>query len=199
MIHIVFQRPDIEVLQKSFELEPALRGEVMQIEDDFAVGPLKDLFTPEGREARKEWWRGVLAGGDYDGRVDGGDVKDDIASVIALKEKLDQDSQEMVWIWAAQNKHDVSSYYWLVSQLKDYQGRIFILYLNNLPFINEKGNIFYPVNLSEIPAREFLKARKLARPITLSEFEIDPDEWSRQTVYRGRLCSLEAEAIDRCR
>jgi hypothetical protein len=179
MIHIVFQRPDIEVLQKSFELEPALRGEVMQIEDDFAVGPLKDLFTPEGREARKEWWRGVLAGGDYDGRVDGGDVKDDIASVIALKEKLDQDSQEMVWIWAAQNKHDVSSYYWLVSQLKDYQGRIFILYLNNLPFINEKGNIFYPVNLSEIPAREFLKARKLARPITLSEFEIDPDEWSR--------------------
>jgi len=86
---------------------------------------------------------------------------------------------EIVWIGAAQNKHDVSSYYWLMSQLKDYQGRIFILYLNNLPFINEKGNIFYPVNLSEIPAREFLKARKLARPITLSEFEIDPDEWSR--------------------
>jgi hypothetical protein len=68
--------------------------------------------------------------------------------------------------------------------LKDFQGRIFILYLNNLPFINEKGHIFYPVNLSEIPAREFIKARKLARPITLSEFEIDPDEWS-------KLCSEE--------
>ncbi|HEY4207004.1 MAG TPA: DUF3658 domain-containing protein, partial [Puia sp.] len=40
------------------------------------------------------------------------------------------------------------------------------------------------VNLSEIPAREFIKARKLARPITLSEFEIDPDEWS-------KLCSEE--------
>ena len=36
------------------------------------------------------------------------------------------------------------------------------------------------MNLFDIPAREFLKARKLARPITLSEFEIDPDEWSRQ-------------------
>lgn len=179
MIHIVFQRPDVDVLKKSFELEPALQGEVIQIEDDFAVGPLKDIYTPEGWEARKEWWRGVLAGGDYDGRVDSGEVKDDVASVTALKEKLDQDPLELVWIWAAQNKHDVCSYYWLMSQLKDYQGRIFILYLNNLPFINEKGNIFYPVNLSEIPAREFLKARKLARPITLSEFEIDPDEWSR--------------------
>src|SRR5258708_28413103 len=85
----------------------------------------------------------------------------------------------MVWIGAGQNKNDVSGYYWLMSQLKDFQGRIFILYLNNLPFINEKGHIFYPVNLSEIPAREFIKARKLARPITLSEFEIDPAERSK--------------------
>src|SRR5690348_18041542 len=81
MIHIVFQRPDVDVLKKSFELEPALQGEVIQIEDDFAVGPLKDIYTPEGWEARKEWWRGVLAGGDYDGRVDSGEVKDDVASV----------------------------------------------------------------------------------------------------------------------
>lgn len=179
MIHIVFQRNDVDALKKSFELEPSLQGDVVQIEDDFAVGPLKDIYTAEGWEARKEWWRSVLAGGDYDGTVDNGQVTDDLVSVAALKEKLSQDPAEIVWIWAAQNKHDVSGYYWLMSQLKDFQGRIFILYLNNLPFINEKGNIFYPVNLFEIPAREFLKARKLARPITLSEFEIDPDEWSR--------------------
>jgi hypothetical protein len=182
MIHIVFQRPDTEALKKSFELEASLQGDIIQIEDDFAVGPLKDIFSTEGWEARKEWWRGVLAGGDYDGRVDGGDVKDDNASVATLIERLRNEPEEVAWIWAAQNKHDVSGYYWLMSQLKDFQGRIFILYLNNLPFINEKGHIFYPVNLSEIPAREFIKARKLARPITLSEFEIDPDEWS-------RLCS----------
>jgi len=179
MIHIVFQRNDVDALKKSFELEPSLQGDVIQIEDDFAVGPLKDITTTEGWEARKEWWRSVLAGGDYDGRVDSGEVTDDRTSVAALKDKLMQDTSEIAWIWAAQNKHDVSGYFWLMSQLKDFQGRVFILYLNNLPFINEKGNIFYPVNLFEIPAREFLKARKLARPVTLSEFEIDPDEWSR--------------------
>jgi hypothetical protein len=63
--------------------------------------------------------------------------------------------------------------------MKEFQGRVFILYLNNLPFINEKGNIFYPSWLHEIPAKEFLKAKKLAREITLSEFEVDPDEWTR--------------------
>jgi hypothetical protein len=66
-----------------------------------------------------------------------------------------------------------------MSQLAVYQSRIFILYLNNLPFFNEKGSIFYPNWLHVIPPKEFIKAKKLARPITLSEFETDPDEWKR--------------------
>jgi Protein of unknown function/Domain of unknown function (DUF1835) len=177
MIHIVFQHNDVEALQKSFELDPSLQGDVLEIKDEWAVGPITNIFTPEGIEARKEWWRGVLAGGDYDGIIDNNAGDDDNGKVAALRQRLTENDKEIVWIWAAQNKHDVSGYYWLMSQLKEFQGRIFILYLNNLPFINEKGLIFYPVNLFEIPAREFLKARKLARPITLSEFEIDPDEW----------------------
>src|SRR5258708_11807590 len=179
MIHIVFQRPDTESLKKSFELDASLQGDSSEPENDFAAGPLKALVSTEGWEAGREWWGAVLAGGDYDGRVDSGEVADDRATVAAVTERLRNEAEEIGWIWAAKNKHDVSGYYWLMSQLKDFQGRIFILYLNNLPFINEKGHIFYPVNLSEIPAREFIKARKLARPITLSEFEIDPDEWSK--------------------
>jgi hypothetical protein len=179
MIHIVFQHADKVALEKAFELEPSMRGEVIRIEDEFAVGPIGGIYAEEGIDAPKQWWREVLAGGDYDGIVGDGSVADDMATVAELVEKLQQDPDEKVWIWAAQNKHDVSGYYWLMSQLKEYQGRIFILYLNNLPFINEKGQLFYPVNLFDIPAREFVKARKLARPITSSEFEIDPDEWSK--------------------
>ncbi len=40
MIHIVFQEPDITALSKSFALDESLRGKVIQIKDDFAVGPL---------------------------------------------------------------------------------------------------------------------------------------------------------------
>ena len=179
MIHIVFQYNDIEALKKAFELDPAFQGEVIQIEDELGVGPIAGIYTAEGIETRKQWWREILAGGDYDGLVDAAGRVDDNEKVAALKQRLTDDPKEVVWIWAAQNKHDVSGYYWLMSQLKEFQGRIFILYLNNLPFINEKGLIFYPENLFQIPAKEFLKARKLARPITLSEFEVDPDEWTR--------------------
>lgn len=179
MIHIVFQYNDVEVLRKAFELDASFQGPVILLEDELAVGPIRDIFTAEGIEARRQWWRDILAGGDYDGLVDSDETGDDNKKIATLAAQLREDPKEIVWIWAAQNKHDVSGYYWLMSQLKDFQGRIFILYLNNLPFINEKGQLFYPNNLFEIPPREFLKARKLARPITLSEFEIDPDEWAR--------------------
>ncbi|HLO81843.1 MAG TPA: DUF1835 domain-containing protein [Chitinophagaceae bacterium] len=178
MIHIVFNTADVEVLRKAIELDESMAGEIIEIKDDYAVGPVIDLYTEEGRSARNEWWKQVLAGGDYDGLVEKGIVNDD-ATLAALKEKLKADENEVLWIWAAQNKHDVSGYYWLMSQLKDLQSRVFILYLNNLPFINDKGNIFYPEWLHVIPPKEFLKAKKLSRPITLSEFEVDPDEWKR--------------------
>jgi len=178
MIHIVFNEADVEVLQKAQALDENFTGEVIQVKDDYAVGPLQDIFSAEGIENRKKWWREVLNGGDYDGLADK-NLVDDNKLVAELKQRLDNDSTKLIWIWAAQNKHDVSGYYWLISQLKEYQGRIYILYLNNLPFINEKGAIFYPEWLSTIPPKEFLKARKLARPVTLSEFEVDPDEWTK--------------------
>lgn len=183
MIHIVFNEADVKVLQEAIAMDESLAGEVIQVKDDYAVGPLGNIYIGEGIEARKQWQRDVLAGGDYDGHVDSGEVDDHktIASVVGT---LRRNEEEQVWIWAAQNKHDVSGYYWLLHYLKEFQGRVQILYLNNLPFFNDKGQIFYPNWLFEIPAKEFLKAKKLAREITLSEFEVDPDEWT-------KLCNEE--------
>jgi hypothetical protein len=173
MIHIVFNEADIAVLQQAILLDDSLQGEVIQIKDDYAVGPLKDIYIGEGIEARRKWWQEVLSGGDYAGLADNADV-DDYKTVAELVGTMRRNPEEKIWIWAAQNKHDVSGYYWLTNYMKEFQGRVFILYLNNLPFINEKGNIFYPSWLHTIPPKEFLKAKKLARPITPSEFEVDP-------------------------
>ena len=178
MIHIVFNEPDIEVISKAIELDETLSGEIVIVRDDYAVGPLENIYSPEGIDNRKEWWKMVLEASDHQHLVDEGVVNDQLI-LEKIKDALQNDANEEIWIWAAQNKHDVSGYFWLMSQLAEYQGRVMILYLNNLPFINEKGNIFYPEWLSQIPPREFVKAKKLARPITPSEFEVDADEWSK--------------------
>jgi hypothetical protein len=108
-----------------------------------------------------------------------------------LKKTLEENPKEEIWIWMGQNQHDVCGYYWLISQLKDDQGRIVVLYFNNLPFINEKGQIFYPTALHEIQPKEFLKAKKLNRKITLSEFEVDPDEWKKLCNENAMVRILE--------
>jgi hypothetical protein len=178
MIHIVFNEADVDVLQKAIEMDETLQGDILLVRDDYAVGPLKDIYDKEGIEARKNWWREILTGGDYDGLVEK-EIVDDNKLVASLIEQLNGNGGETVWIWAAQNKHDVSGYYWLMSQLKAYQGRIYILYLNNLPFLNEKGQLFYPEWINNILPKEILKAKRLARLITPSEFEVDPDEWTK--------------------
>ena len=190
MIHIVFNEADVKVLHEAIALDETLQGEIIQIKDDYAVGPIANVYVGEGIEARRKWWHEVLIGGEYEGSVESGDV-DDYKTAATLVGTLRRDENETIWIWAAQNKHDVCGYYWLLHYMKEFQNRVFILYLNNLPFINEKGNIFYPEWLHQIPAKEFLKAKKLAREITLSEFEVDPDEWTKLCNENGGVRLLE--------
>ncbi len=189
MIHIVFNEQEVELMKQVIELDETLAGVVLQVKDDYAVGPLAAIDTEEGWQARYNWWMGLLEHSHYAGS---NTVKfDDRETVRQIKEKLDAEPSEQVWIWMGQNQHDVTGYFWLMPQFSEYAGRIMILYLNNLPFINEKGQIFYPSWLSEIQPKEFLKAKKLARPITLSEFEVDPDEWKRLVEENSMVRILE--------
>jgi len=177
MIHIVFQQADIDVLKQAMKLDESLKGEIFEIKDEWGVGPLKDLETEEGWQARLEWWREILKGSPYGEKLAGS--FDDRETVKAIKQWLNENKNDEAWIWMGQNQHDVTGYYWLMQQLRECQGRVMILYLNNLPFINEKGQLFYPIGIHDILPKEAVKAKKLARPITLSEFEVDPDEWKK--------------------
>lgn len=188
MIHIVFNEVEVALMQKVQELDERLAGEVLQIKDDYAVGPIAAIYEVEGYQQRKEWWKNLLKNSPYKEQID---IVDDKLAVHQLIKRLEEDQAEEVWIWMAQNQHDVCGYYWLMPQLKNFQGRVQVLYLNNLPFINEKGQIFYPSWLHEIQPKEFLKAKKLARPITVSEFEIDPDEWGRLQQENATVRILE--------
>ncbi len=176
MIHLVFETANIAALEAAIELDETLAGKIVEIKDDYAVGPLLDIYETEGYQARRNWWANVL---EYSPHTDQLNIVDDKLTVHQLIQSLEENPAEEIWIWMGQNTHDVCGYYWLMSQLKAYQGKLQVLYLNNLPFLNEKGQLFYPTHLAEIQPKEFIKAKRLARPITLSEFELDPDEWKK--------------------
>jgi uncharacterized protein DUF1835/uncharacterized protein DUF3658 len=189
MIHIVFNEVEVDLMKKVMEQDPELEGEVLLIRDDFAVGPLAGLDTEEGWNERVEWWRSLLEGSPYGPALAGS--FDDRQTVAELITKLRENEEENVRIWMGQNQHDVMGYYWLMPQLRDFQGRIHIIYMNNLPCINEKGQLFYPSWLHEIQPRELIKAKILTRTLTTSEFEVDPDEWQRLANENSMVRMLE--------
>ncbi|HEY2649362.1 MAG TPA: DUF1835 domain-containing protein, partial [Puia sp.] len=186
MFHIVFDPKGAELLNTAMDLDEALDGEIILIQDDYSVGPIQNLFSDEGITERKKWWQEI--GVDLHAT---GEMSSDSDTLTTILQRMKEEEFDEIWIWVAPNIRDLSGYFWLIAQLKEFSGRIYILSLNNLPFINEKGNVFYPVSLSEIPAREFVKAKKLARPVSLSEFETDPDEWFRLAAENKNLRLLE--------
>src|SRR4030095_8048680 len=96
MLHIVFQQDDVRLLKEAISLDETLQGEVIEIKDEWGVGPLKDIDTEEGWQSRINWWIQLLAGSPYE-KVVG--TFDDRETVKAIKEKLDGDEALEAWIW----------------------------------------------------------------------------------------------------
>ena len=189
MIHIVFQQADVDTLKKAMELDTSLSGEIFEIKDEWGVGPLKDIDTEEGWTNRLNWWRELIKDSPYGEKTTGS--FDDRETVKRIKTALTDDPGAEAWIWMGQNQHDVTGYYWLMPQLREFQGRVMVIFLNNLPFINEKGQLFYPWSVNDILPKEAVKAKRLARPITLSEYEVDPDEWNKIAEENATVRILE--------
>jgi len=202
-LHIVFGQSSATTLAAAFELDETLKGELLYFDDDLSIGPLFILDTKDGQSNRRQWQQqmaGVQPPTQAQPVAEEAQAAEPVAVeeesgdpelVKQLKARLKTEEDLQVWIWAGQNARDVSGYYWLVSQLYDFSGRIHIIYLNNLPFLNDKGAVFYPTHLHQILPKEFLKARKLARPVSLAEFELDGDEWHRLMNENAGIRLLE--------
>lgn len=198
--HIVFGQVSVPVLAAAFDMDESMKGDILCFEDDLSVGPLFILDTKDGHANRKLWWQQLAGVQPAPVAENGGSPvqEDTIAEapgdperLAQLKAQLKEDPELELWIWAGQNARDVCGYYWLVSQLYDFSGRIHIIYLNNLPFLNEKGAVFYPTHLHQILPKEFLKAKKLARAVSLAEFELDGEEWQKMMNENAGLRLLE--------
>jgi hypothetical protein len=182
LIHLTFDTEGAARLKESFGLDDIIAGDICVLEDDLAFGPLQDGTEGPDREG---WWKGLTGGEAY------GKAAADAQRLEDLCQKMRTDGNSEIWIWAAQNARDVCGYYALLEPLSPFTGRVHLIYLNNLPFINEKGSLFYPTHLAQIMPREFLKARKLAREITPAEIEVDTEEWTRLVAENANVRVLE--------
>lgn len=172
--HIVVGDMAAAPLQEAAMLEPSLQGEVLALKDLLHVGPIKK----EGEEdtfsgIRSAFWQEIINNDKNPVQVN------DMERLLEVSKALYDDPEAVVWFWMAPWPADICAYYWMLPYLSKHPGRFFALNIAGLPFLDVNGKVFYPKNLSEILPKELVKARKLARQVTLAEVETDGEEWRR--------------------
>lgn len=170
IIHLIVGDVAAKPLIEACTEHEVMQGEVIVLKDILHVGSLKT----EGlgfSENRSLFWNTV---------TDQQNIEvNDLERLMEISTTLSNDENVTVWFWMAPAPADVAAYYWLLHFLKKHQGKFSVVNINGLPFLDENGKLFYPESIGFIPVKEILKARKLARITTPSEWETDMDEWPR--------------------
>ncbi len=169
-VHIVVGDMAAAALNDAFAGTEEQHGTVFVVKDVFCVGPLRSEEMPFAA-LRSEFWQKVTG--------DESIVVDDLERLMELSTRLSNDEVQQVWFWLSGIPADVCTYFWLLHFLKKHLGKLFVVNINGLPFLDDEGKLFYPESLSALPSRQILKAMKLARAVTPSEWETDGDEWKR--------------------
>lgn len=145
------------------------------LKDILNVGPVQKIPGSSFSAMRTAFWQEALMNEKHNVQVD------DMERLLEVSARLYKDENATAWFWMAPLPADVCAYYWVCQYLSKHPGRFNIVNIANLPFLDDVGKIYYPKSISEISAKELLKARKLARPVSATEAETDNEEWERIT------------------
>ena len=179
--------------------EPSMEGMVVVVKDVLSVGPLQKEEGQKFSELRSAFWQEVVI------NEKNPIVVDDLERLSEVSIALANDPDAKAWIWIAPWPADVCTYHWALKYLGQYMGRLFVINIAGLPFLDEQGKVFFPKSIGEIQPKELVKARKLARAVTPAELEVDGEEWRKLVkenagirIHEGgkRLTSKSEEHYD---
>ena len=197
MIHIIAGDEAAKNLEAAFLLDENLRGDVLILKDMLGIGPIELDAEMNHDDVRTECWK-IMSPNQID------HASQDQHNVLQLIEKAVAE-EEPVCFWMAPCVTDVCAYFWLLPYFKKYADMLHTINIIGLPFLNEKGQLFYPKNFSEVVPTEFLKTKRLLKKVTVAEYEVEGDEWTKlQTestwvrVYEGgkKIVSKELTYYD---
>lgn len=184
--HIVVGDMAAEPLKEAISQEESMEGNILALKDLLHLGPLQKGEHEFFSQARTAYWNNVITN-EKDKPV----KVEDLERLMEVSTALSNNEDAKVWIWMAPWPADVCAYYWVLTHLKKHLGRIYLLNIAGLPFLNEEGKVYYPKNISEIAPKELIKARRLAREITPSELEVDGEEWENTVAANAGIRVLE--------
>jgi hypothetical protein len=204
IVHLICGAEAGRRLSEAVEEAEGLAGPVFTLLDRLHHGPLQRVEGGSFAQLRAAYWNTVEGGGETQPDTLPAAVRDE-EKVIEAANLLQKHPAAQIWFWMAPHAADVTAYYFLLRYLHKHLGRFYLLNIAGLPFLTEEGKVFFPQSFGELAQREFLKARRLARPVSPAEAELDSEVWPKlaapESAYRileggKKLRALPADAFD---
>jgi Protein of unknown function/Domain of unknown function (DUF1835) len=170
VIHILVGDEAAKNLELAFQEDENLRGEILVLRDTLGIGPLLPSAEEDWKTLRTNFWKTINPS-----------FEEIVNDEEVLKQIIDKAvaDEEPACFWMAPCVSDACAYYWLLPYFKAHPGMLHVIQIVGLPFLNEKGQLFYPNNFSYVLPKEFVKTKRLLKEVSPAEFEIDGDEWQR--------------------
>ncbi|MBS1615148.1 MAG: DUF1835 domain-containing protein [Bacteroidetes bacterium] len=181
--HLVCGTEAAAPLHEAMTSEPSMSGEIIVLQDDLQTGPLQRSDSQSFINLRQEWWQQMAPG-------KATEAFQDLNRLLELSNTLHQHTTPIVWFWLPPHPTDTCAFTWTLSVLGKNLGRLFVLNLANLPFLDEQNKVFYPERLSQLLPKEWIKAQRLARKITAAELETEQDNWAHLTQVNSLVRTL---------
>lgn len=185
IIHLAVGDIAANAIAAAIQNDEQTNGEVIVLKDVLSVGPLKDEAIGTFSEVRSDFWNTVSGEGQPVVTVD------DLERLMQLSSRISNGEDLKIWFWMGPIPADVTAYFWLLHFLKKHSGRLSVINIAGLPFLDENGKLFYPDSFGNLPQKEILKARKLARVVAPSEWETDGEEWKKLIAENAGIRLLE--------
>ena len=168
MIHIIVGDMAAANLNKAMGIDENLVGDIVVLKDTLGIGGIVVEEDKTHDEIRTEFWRLINPLAEI--------VCEDEARLQAAITKALAE-EEPLCFWMSPCVSDMCAYYWILTYTKQYPGLLHTINIVGLPFINDKGQLFYPNNFSQILPTEFIKTKRLLKEVTIAEYETEGDEW----------------------
>ena len=179
--HIVTGDIAAAPLKDAIVMDPTMEGEIVVIKDVLSVGPLQKEEGQSFSEMRSAFWQEVVTNDKNPIQVD------DLERLLQAGNELSKNEDAKIWLWIAPWPADICTYHWVLQYLGKYIGRLYVINIAGLPFLDENGKVFFPKSIGEILPKEVVKARRLARPVTPAEIEVDGEEWSKLVIENAGI------------
>lgn len=190
-IHVVFGNSAAHSLERSFQHNNNLRGEIFCLNDDLTIGPIKELNKIEGINKRADWIKSTQDNLLFHKWINFGSK--DSTPIEQIRKHLNFGGN--ICVWYGKNALDILSLSRLMFEIHPPAKQVFIVPVSESKQVSFRGDEFIPQSLAVLRIEQIAMLDKLIKKATPDFIEDFIKIWEDVSPKAGLLRVLSTSGV----